>query len=84
MRGDLVKTLHDLLERRDNFDYIIVETTGLADPSPVAVTFNLDPVSAPRSLTGAPSDRRPVTATTTPRAAAPWLPFLSPLALPTN
>uniref|UniRef100_A0A7S3E3Q6 CobW C-terminal domain-containing protein n=1 Tax=Chloropicon laureae TaxID=464258 RepID=A0A7S3E3Q6_9CHLO len=43
MRGDLVKTLHDLLERRDNFDYIIVETTGLADPSPVAVTFNLDP-----------------------------------------
>ncbi|UPR01348.1 cobalamin biosynthesis protein [Chloropicon primus] len=42
VRGDLVKSLHGLLERRDNFDYIIVETTGLADPTPVAITFQFD------------------------------------------
>merc|ERR1712072_1002622 len=42
VRGDLVKALHDLLERRENFDYIIVETTGMADPTPVAITFHLD------------------------------------------
>merc|ERR1712072_498248 len=42
VRGDLVKALHGLLERRENFDYIIVETTGMADPTPVAITFHLD------------------------------------------
>merc|ERR1712072_952027 len=42
VRGDLVKALHDLLERRENFDYIIVDTTGMADPTPVAITFHLD------------------------------------------
>ena len=42
VRGDLVKTMHNLLERKDNFDYIIVETTGMADPTPVAITFQFD------------------------------------------
>ena len=42
VRGDLVKTMHNLLERRHNFDYIIVETTGMADPTPVAITFQFD------------------------------------------
>ena len=42
VRGDLINALQQLLERRDQFDYIIVETTGLADPSPVAGTFFLD------------------------------------------
>ena len=42
MRGDLVRILHKLLKRRSNFDYIIVETTGLADPAPVAQTFFVD------------------------------------------
>jgi G3E family GTPase len=42
VRGDLQKTIHDLLDRRDNFDYILIETTGLADPTPVAVTFYFD------------------------------------------
>merc|ERR1711977_469282 len=42
VRGDLVKSLKDLLTRRENFDYIIVETTGLADPTPVAITFSFD------------------------------------------
>ncbi len=41
-RTDLIRILHTLLERRDRFDRIIVETTGLADPNPVAQTFFVD------------------------------------------
>ncbi len=36
---DLVKTVHKILERKEKIDYLIVETTGVADPLPVAVTF---------------------------------------------
>lgn len=39
VRGDLVKSLNDLLNRQKRFDYVLIETTGLADPSPVAHTF---------------------------------------------
>lgn len=39
VRGDLVVTLKDLLTRKERFDYILIETTGLADPAPVAQTF---------------------------------------------
>jgi len=39
VRGDLIRVLGQLLRRRDRFDYIIIETTGLADPGPVAQTF---------------------------------------------
>ena len=39
LRGDLVRCLHDLLQRRKRFDYVLIETTGLADPSPIAHTF---------------------------------------------
>jgi len=42
VRGDLLRILSQLLKRRDKFDYIIVETTGMADPGPVAQTFFLD------------------------------------------
>ena len=42
VRGDLVRILHKLLKRRSKFDYIIIETTGLADPAPVAQTFFVD------------------------------------------
>ena len=42
VRGDLIRILGMLLKRRDKFDRIIVETTGLADPSPVAQTFFVD------------------------------------------
>jgi G3E family GTPase len=42
VRGDLVRTLHGLLARQGEFDAIIVETTGLADPGPVAQTFFMD------------------------------------------
>jgi G3E family GTPase len=44
VRGDLIRTLHGLLDRGGNFDAIIVETTGLADPGPVAQTFFVDPL----------------------------------------
>lgn len=42
VRGDLIRILGSLLRRRQKFDGIIIETTGLADPAPVAQTFFLD------------------------------------------
>lgn len=42
VRGDLIRTMHGLLAKRGNFDAIVVETTGLADPGPVAQTFFVD------------------------------------------
>jgi G3E family GTPase len=42
VRGDLIRILGTLMKRRDKFDYILVETTGLADPAPVAQTFFVD------------------------------------------
>jgi len=44
VRGDLIRTLHGLLPRLDGFDGVVVETTGLADPGPVAQTFLIDDV----------------------------------------
>jgi G3E family GTPase len=42
VRGDLIRVLGQLLKRRERFDYILIETTGMADPGPVAQTFFLD------------------------------------------
>ena len=42
VRGDLIRVLGNLSKRRDKFDYVLVETTGLADPGPVAQTFFMD------------------------------------------
>jgi len=42
VRGDLIRILGNLMKRRDKFDYIMVETTGMADPGPVAQTFFMD------------------------------------------
>ena len=42
VRGDLIRILEGLMKRADKFDGIIVETTGLADPAPVAQTFFVD------------------------------------------
>ncbi|MEM9691871.1 MAG: GTP-binding protein [Myxococcota bacterium] len=42
VRGDLIRVLGNLMKRRDKFDYVLVETTGLADPGPVAQTFLVD------------------------------------------
>ncbi len=42
VRGDLIRVLSGLMKRKGRFDGIIVETTGLADPAPVAQTFFVD------------------------------------------
>src|SRR5665213_2137021 len=42
VRGDLIRTLHELLAKPRGIDAIIIETTGLADPGPVAQTFFVD------------------------------------------
>lgn len=49
VRGDLVNTLHDLFLRRvrmeiPEFDKLVIETTGLADPAPIIHTLINDPV----------------------------------------
>ncbi|CAM9634571.1 unnamed protein product, partial [Sphacelaria rigidula] len=40
VRGDLVRALLGFVERRDTFDCILIETTGIADPSPILATFS--------------------------------------------
>lgn len=42
VRGDLIRILGRLMKRRDRFDRILIETTGLADPGPVVQTFFMD------------------------------------------
>jgi G3E family GTPase len=42
VRGDLIRVVENLAKRKGSFDAIIVETTGLADPAPVAQTFFMD------------------------------------------
>ncbi|HTI01129.1 MAG TPA: GTP-binding protein [Acidisoma sp.] len=42
VRGDLIRILAGLMKRRQKFDGIIIETTGLANPAPVAQTFFVD------------------------------------------
>ena len=42
VRGDLIRVVQGLAKRKGGFDAIIVETTGLADPGPVAQTFFVD------------------------------------------
>jgi len=39
VRGDLIKSLEGLFQKQKRFDYVLIETTGLADPSPVVHTF---------------------------------------------
>lgn len=42
VRGDLIRILTKLMKRKNKFDAILIETTGLADPAPVAQTFFVD------------------------------------------
>ncbi len=42
VRGDLIRILHKLLKRKNRPEAILIETTGLADPAPVAQTFFVD------------------------------------------
>ncbi|MCM5552978.1 GTP-binding protein [Pleomorphomonas sp. NRK KF1] len=43
VRGDLIRIIDGLMKRKGQFDGILIETTGLADPAPVAQTFFMDP-----------------------------------------
>ncbi len=42
VRGDLIRIISKLMKRRDKFDHLVIETTGLADPAPVIQTFFVD------------------------------------------
>jgi G3E family GTPase len=42
VRGDLMRIIGNLMHRRDKFDRLVIETTGLADPAPVIQTFFVD------------------------------------------
>ncbi|MEM9009224.1 MAG: GTP-binding protein [Cyanobacteria bacterium P01_F01_bin.86] len=42
VRGDLIRVVSKLMRRRDKFDHLLIETTGLADPAPVIQTFFMD------------------------------------------
>ncbi|MEM8672533.1 MAG: GTP-binding protein [Cyanobacteria bacterium P01_G01_bin.67] len=42
VRGDLIRIISNLMKRRHQFDHLVIETTGLADPAPVIQTFFVD------------------------------------------
>src|SRR6195256_6091760 len=42
VRGDLIRIVNTLMKRKGRLDGILIETTGLADPSPVAQSFFVD------------------------------------------
>lgn len=42
VRGDLIRIIGGLMKRKDRFDAVVIETTGLADPGPVIQTFFVD------------------------------------------
>jgi len=42
VRGDLIRMIGNLMKRRDKFDHLVIETTGIADPAPVIQTFFMD------------------------------------------
>ncbi len=42
VRGDLIRIISNLMKRRDRFDHLVIETTGIADPAPVIQTFFVD------------------------------------------
>jgi G3E family GTPase len=44
VRGDLINIISDLMTRRERFDHLVIETTGLADPAPVIQSFFVDEV----------------------------------------
>ena len=44
VRGDLIRIIGNLIERREKFEHLVIETTGLADPAPVIQTFFVDEV----------------------------------------
>jgi len=49
VRGDLIRLIGNLLEKREKFDHLIIETTGLADPAPVIQSFFVDEIMRSRT-----------------------------------
>jgi G3E family GTPase len=41
VRGDIIRTLVDLGQRRPDLDHVVIETSGMADPSPLVATFGI-------------------------------------------
>ena len=52
VRGDLIKSLEGLFQKQKRFDYVLIETTGLADPSPIAHTFKASDLADKLRLDG--------------------------------
>lgn len=52
VRGDLIKSLEGLMQKQKRFDYVLIETTGLADPSPVIHTFKASDLADKMRLDG--------------------------------
>ncbi|MBW4529034.1 MAG: GTP-binding protein [Phormidium tanganyikae FI6-MK23] len=44
VRGDLIRIVGSLIEKREKFDHLVIETTGLADPAPVIQSFFVDEI----------------------------------------
>ncbi|HEY9638589.1 MAG TPA: GTP-binding protein [Coleofasciculaceae cyanobacterium] len=44
VRGDLIRIIGNLIEKRERFDHLVIETTGLADPAPVIQSFFVDEI----------------------------------------
>jgi G3E family GTPase len=44
VRGDLIRIIGNLMEKRERFDHLVIETTGLADPAPVIQSFFVDEI----------------------------------------
>ncbi|MBE9167983.1 GTP-binding protein [Pleurocapsales cyanobacterium LEGE 06147] len=44
VRGDLIRIFSNLIQKREKFDHLVIETTGLADPAPVIQSFFVDDV----------------------------------------
>eukprot|EP00543_Licmophora_paradoxa_P013666 CAMPEP_0202467496 /NCGR_PEP_ID=MMETSP1360-20130828/72198_1 /ASSEMBLY_ACC=CAM_ASM_000848 /TAXON_ID=515479 /ORGANISM="Licmophora paradoxa, Strain CCMP2313" /LENGTH=179 /DNA_ID=CAMNT_0049092063 /DNA_START=94 /DNA_END=629 /DNA_ORIENTATION=+ len=43
LRGDLIREIHRLQQQQDRFDYVLIESTGIAEPQQVAESFCVDP-----------------------------------------
>jgi G3E family GTPase len=52
VRGDLMQSLDGLFQKQKRFDYVLIETTGLADPSPVVHTFKASDLAEKLRLDG--------------------------------
>ena len=60
IRGDLVRTLGGLVEKRQQFDAVMLETTGLADPAPIIATLKSNQWIDDNFAIDAVRSRRPV------------------------